>query len=73
MFRIEFENTLVACDEGLFVRYRPVLKAPGLAEGSLSFASWDVAVGSPDSKHEAAKQAARDNVLQVLRRMVAEL
>jgi len=73
MFHIEFENTLVSCDAGLFVRYRPVVKIECIGEGSMSFASWDVAVGSPDAKHVAAKQAARDNVLAVLRRMAAEL
>jgi hypothetical protein len=73
MFRIEFENSLISSGGELFVQYRPVVKIKCIGEGSMSFAAWDVPVGAPVVEHESAKQAARDNVLAVLRRMVAEL
>jgi len=72
---LRFEHELLPDGESgeLFVRYRPVVTVGCLGEGSLSFASWDVAVGAPLSQHEATKQAARQNVLDVLRRMIEEL
>jgi hypothetical protein len=76
---LEFNESLVKRDSdgALFVRYTPVLDAnnsPGCcAVGELRFASWDVSVGEPLEKHEAAKTAARANVVRVLRTLADKI